>query len=97
MNLMRLKHTLTAHHLRYSRRSPNVLGICHCGWRSRLFRPSLNIRIRRAICLILTHQWDGAGYEQEVHVGRVGFEESEETCIGRFRQCQRCYKCEFGS
>jgi hypothetical protein len=68
--------------------------ICSCGWRCRTLqrlKHRLLIRAFFSLCWINGHKW---GPDEEVHCGPVDFEESEDTKLGSFRQCQQCYKTE---
>ena len=91
MNTLRIKHRLTAYHLRNRlNRSTNYIGICGCGWRSGIMRTPLSVRARRVLC-IRGHRWEPW---KPMHTGPIGFEESEDTLFGHLRQCERCYRCE---
>lgn len=48
-------------------------------------------QLRGLLCIVPGHSW---GETEESHVGPVGFDESEDTLLGRYRQCERCWKCE---
>lgn len=90
---LRAVHKLTAHHWRHSRRtSGSRLGICSCGWKSRVFRPDLTTRARQVACLFLGHRWDKEPGHCEV--GPAGFEDGEGDISWTMRQCERCYRCQ---
>ncbi len=89
MSWLRVWHTLTAYHWRRNRRLvASTLGICGCGWTARFLRPGWRDRLRESVC---DHEW---GERQEKHAGPVGFDESLDTVIGTFRQCEKCARCE---
>ena len=89
---MRIRHRLTAFHLRdrFNRSKSTRIGICACGWRSSIMRTSWTTRLRRILC-VCGHHWESW---KPMHAGPVGFEESEDTLLCHMRQCERCYRCE---
>jgi hypothetical protein len=96
MSTLRVKHAFTAYHLRdrLAPGKPSRIAICSCGWKCSMFRRSdrrQKVRALVGLCWLRGHAWEADG---PVHVGPVGFDESEETRIATMRQCARCYRCE---
>lgn len=95
----RLRHRLTAHHLRdrLSRSKASRIAICSCGWRDPLFRPGLEQRLRRLACLVLGgHRW---GEPETAGFGPVGYDAEDPAAPDpemewQMRQCERCWECE---
>lgn len=87
----RISHFMTAYHWRDSRkRTGTVLGHCRCGWKAKFLRKSQRARLEELWCGLRGHDF---GPPINVHAGPIGFEESEDTVLGSFRQCERCHKC----
>lgn len=90
MNLLYLRHKLTAYHWRYDRRKSTSLAICTCGWNCRAFRPGVKLRLKGLVCRVIGHN---LGEVETAEAGPIDFEEGEGDVMWRFRQCERCYQC----
>lgn len=94
MNTLYIKHKLTAYHLRrkFDKARPYTLAICSCGWKPRWLKRMLRRPVWESfMCFVFGHEWDET---IEVHSGPIDFEESEDTLLDTFKQCEKCYKVE---
>lgn len=97
---LRIKHILTAYHLRDKFSGGTFIAICDCGWENRVFRRSLTGRARTLKC-IFGHRWEdwypvevGGVYLDDAGEWVSEIDEGNGEVVFYSRQCDRCWKCE---